>query len=697
MKNLENPGFLKKFKGIGGEKEIKKAKERKEGITGEKVKGDFESMIQNYLDRFTEFKDNINDTKDGKPKEKAKERFKKIILNNKDKNFITKYENIPDRHWKEKDEEGNMGPFFRYINDQGKAGDWYRMSDDKKEIEKKEYAEPLIKDQYESLKGWLDYFIDDDLSGDIPDYLKYWVFRSVTQLQEYEKPIDWDKEALEKRIKLGGKGKKTEGNFPRRTTNSLKKYPDLHAEALRYIVDAVMDKYKGKEVDFGYDISESEREKFKKFLKNENFAKLYAWAMESFNPVPEHLLPITKGEWKTYEQGSDPVEVIKTLKGMGTGLCIAGKGAASRYLSKGNLHIFYSNDEEHNPFFPRIAIHEKRDNIAEMRGIAYKQNLDPFMMEVAKDKSKEFENGDEYIKKSEDMKKLTEIEEKTKKQEELTKKDLRFLYEIDNEINGFGMTEDPRIKEIREARNPKEDASIILECEPNQIANNPEYITENTRAYIGELKPKIFKTLEQYNIEHIYTKFPEGKIERFEAEMGGKSEQEILKELESRKQLKVDDRDKIYIYDYAKDMLESEDFVRSLYRNPDDPKEKWELKDKEQIKFVKLKVRDLGFSNNVTIKEIYERAEDFGLELCPAETGPQIRLNYDKIFNKEQPKGESFSIAMKEISDRDGDQNVFSVYRNGDGESWLNGRWAWSGSVWDPDHEFVFRPRKSDT
>ena len=43
------------------------------------------------------------------------------------------------------------------------------------------------------------------------------------------------------------------------------------------------------------------------------------------------------------------------------------------------------------------------------------------------------------------MKKLTEI---NNKKEELNKEDLSFLYEIDNNIQGFGYNKDPRIEEI---------------------------------------------------------------------------------------------------------------------------------------------------------------------------------------------------------------------------------------------------------
>ena len=121
------------------------------------------------------------------------------------------------------------------------------MGETEKEKYKKEHAETLIENQRGSLEEWIDYFSDNDLSGDVPMYLKYWIFRTIIGLQEYEKPKDWDnKKEIQRENISGEEGKKTEGQFPRRSKNSLKKFPDLHAEALRYVTDATVNKYKGK-------------------------------------------------------------------------------------------------------------------------------------------------------------------------------------------------------------------------------------------------------------------------------------------------------------------------------------------------------------------------------------------------------------------------------------------------------------------
>lgn len=56
----------------------------------------------------------------------------------------------------------------------------------------------------------------------------------------------------------------------------------------------------------------------------------------------------------------------------------------------------------------------------------------------------------------------------------LTKDDLRFLYEIDSPIEGFGYKKDPRIEELLDGRNKKEDLASVFDCQLGQISLTKE-------------------------------------------------------------------------------------------------------------------------------------------------------------------------------------------------------------------------------
>ena len=107
-----------------------------------------------------------------------------------------------------------------------------------------------------------------------------------------------------------------------------------------------------------------------------------------------------------------------------------------------------------------------------------------------------------------------------------------------------------------------------------------------------------------------------------------------------------------------------------------------------EVDLVKITVAELGFKDGAQRDQIYGRAKELGLELCPSEVGPQLRLQY-----KDQPLGEWILIAMKPIRGSDGDLNVFNVEHNDSG-LWLNSNYGNPGNFWNADNQWVFvRPR----
>lgn len=618
MNKSEKQFLPKKYGDLPGSKPVERAVAKKMR-RGEKGASTREERVEAYLDRL---EDLIKDPR-------AFSLLKHKVL----ERYTTKPEEIPKSYWLAQE---------KTIRERGEAGDWAQATDEQKEELKAKHAETVLHDQRASLEQWLDYFGSPD-SDYIPKNLKYWIFRNIIGLSEYDK-----------------KQKK----FPKRSKGTVNPFPDINYEALSYVVDAIAKKLKGENIEFEYDIQEADQQAFQTALKKENFAKLYAWANEMHNPIPEHLLPVTQGEWVKYEQNSEPDKLIKTIRGRGTGWCTAGENTARTQLQGGDFWVYYSLDDEGKPTIPRLAIRMQGQNeiAEEPRGVAYKQNVDPYMNDILEAKLEEMGPAAEaYKKKSADMKKLTNIETKAKFKIKLEKEDLEFLYEINNPIEGFGYQKDPRIAELRKGRDPEEDMLTIFECTPNQIAHHASEINKNTKAYLGKLEPGVFN----HGLEHVYTSFPEGKILQYHIEIGGKSKKQLEKELQAKN---------IWVSDLAEELMKSKDFRIS--------------KKAEKAGLVRLTVKDLGFDDDATTDEIFQRAEDLGLDLCPAEVGPHLRLQYSGK--------EWMNIGMKQITARDGFRFVFLLTWYGDRPE-LDASYAGPSYRWDPGSRFVFRLRKLES
>jgi hypothetical protein len=157
---------------------------------------------------------------------------------------------------------------------------------------------------------------------------------------------------------------------------------------------------------------------------------------------------------------------------------------------------------------------------------------------------------------------------------------------------------------------------------------------------------------------------PEGAIRLPDLTIGGQSAQKLERALVSGG-FKVSDR--------AKSILRNLNFTT--------------LPKQQKLGLVRIRVGDLGLTGNPTTTQIYTKAEELGLGVCPPEVGPHLRLVYN------QPLNEWLYIGMKQITDSYGSPSVFMLGRDVDGQ-WLLSAWANPGLRWYPKHEFVFSLRK---
>lgn len=125
---------------------------------------------------------------------------------------------------------------------------------------------------------------------------------------------------------------------------------------------------------------------------------------------------------------------------------------------------------------------------------------------------------------------------------------------------------------------------------------------------------------------------------------------------------------------YANDMLGKPAFTAS--------------ETEQEVDLVVASVAELGFKKGAKYSDICVRAKELGLELCPNEVGPQLRLQYT-----DQPMNEWLWVAMEPIVGSGGGRGVWHVERC-DGGLWLYSVYFNPGDVWRHDGRFVFVRRK---
>lgn len=644
---FEGEKFLsEKYSDLAGSKSTERAVKKKiqEGGKGAQTK---EERIEAYLDRLEHLaldpeKEQERKMFGDEPRPRALSLLREMVMN--------KYV----RSNKEKMAEGAARVEERAARELGINARYGEQ-----ELEQR--GEIAVEDLEKSLDNWISYL--SDANEPYPVWFRYYAFRNILNLGDYDK----DK-----------------GEFAKRSQGSARLFPDIDRGALAYVeqmIEASKDEsmlsrlQEAQRAAANQDVPADQiitKEKAVAFAKLP-FAKQYSEGIKQAGEITPEMRKETKGKWVKYQQGTDPTALWASLQNKGAAWCTKGFATAETQLKGGDFYVYYTLDKQGNPTIPRIAIRmDGHDKISQdVRGVLdSQQNVEGNMMPILDAKLQEFgSEADKFKKKSSDMKLLTAIESKTKQNQLLTKDDLIFLYEMDSKIEGFGYEKDPRIQELLKSRNPEEDMPILFECDKSQIAHNIKEITENTKAFVGELEEGIFKILPE-NVEHVYTEFPEGKIQFKNIELGSgpKTASEFEKAIKSEGH---------EVYDWAKDIMEKMKFEN--------------VKEKTQVELVILKVKSLGFNQNTTRKNMYERALKLGLELSPAEVGPELRLQYRK---EDQPKGEYLLIGMDPISDSGGCLRVFRVDRDEDGESWLSASIGDPGTQWSPDYRWVFVRRK---
>ncbi|MES2408998.1 MAG: PcfJ domain-containing protein [Patescibacteria group bacterium] len=222
---------------------------------------------------------------------------------------------------------------------------------------------------------------------------------------------------------------------------------------------------------------------------------------------------------------------------------------------------------------------------------------------------------------------------------------------------------------------PKEECGKIIQLvlslkfESKQIAYSVEEVNEETKIYLGDWNTEIFKKIRQYPaITHLYASVSginslDKKIfhQTIETDPSIQSPEDAEKKLKEKS---------IILHDYGKCILQKTEFSQT----------------KVSYGLVSFTARELGVGSMARIGEIYEKAIESGLELCPSEVGPNLRLSYIGR--------ESMSMAMEQMSGF-GDVPYVWDLRSGSEGLELNAREVHSIQRKDYQGRFVFLYRKN--
>ena len=390
--------------------------------------------IIKYFNRLEEVHNKVSETKSASAEKLLKNFYYDL--------YIIKPENIPESYFNNQIELARERGY----------GNITLTDKDKERMIKQ-----VIDDQKRTLDKWIEYFLYDEESSYYEMWEKYWVFQGLQTLGKY------DKETYK---------------FSKRDKTTVYPFPPVEREYIFTTLKLMEDFLKDRKTE----------DDIKNALEAGNFKLLYEYVIKQSMLRGEKQSNSTSGKWIKYEQGSDYNILRNSLQGYYTGWCTAaGENFAREQLANGDFYVYYTLDNNGEAKVPRIAIRmDGKTNIGEIRGIADKQNMEPEMMPILEEKLNEFPDREKYYKKERDMKLLTLIDKKVNKNIELSLDELKFLYEIDNEIDGFGYKKDPRIQEIQSKRNQKKDCALIYNISEDEVA-----LSQNE----WESNPKRFKVL----------------------------------------------------------------------------------------------------------------------------------------------------------------------------------------------------------
>ena len=292
--------------------------------------------------------------------------------------------------------------------------------------------------------------------------------------------------------------------FEKRDKHTVGGFPNLNPEVLAKVYSHINDFF--SQDSSAWFEKHPEDEKLSVLVKSGNFNKLYSKELldaKTIMKTPERTEDI-QGDWFEYKLGDE--EQISRLA-EGTRWCIADPHTANNYLRTGtyddddddnddyndNYEDNNHNDNKARFFIFRLKTDQSKDgyadngsasirlspdgNVAEVSGLNDGQAIEDALVPIVQEKVLSLPGGEKYNQSFKDKQELIRLDKKMQENQDLTKEELEFIYEINRNIVTLDTynDDDPRIQELRDKYNVQYILDHDIEIDFNKLVKRVDY------------------------------------------------------------------------------------------------------------------------------------------------------------------------------------------------------------------------------
>ena len=392
---------------------------------------------------------------------------------------IIKPEDITDKYWKQQEQilrnEGQDRTLSNY--------------------EKDYLTKEIIAEQERTIAPWVNYLSDKDCP--YPTWFKVYAFDGLSRMGLYN---DKTKE------------------FEKRDKHTVGRFPNLNPEVLAKVYSHINDFF--SQDSSAWFEKHPEDEKLSVLVKSGNFNKLYSKELldtKTIMKTPERTEDV-QGDWFEYKLGDE--EQISRLA-EGTRWCIADPYVANSYLNWGAYDnngaedddYDYDEYEDYNDnkvrfFIFRLKTDQSKDgyadngsasirlspdgNVAEVSGLNDGQAIEDALVPIVQEKVLSLPGGEKYNQIFKDKQELIRLDKKMQENQDLTKEELEFIYEMNRDIVTLDTynDDDPRIRELQDKYNIQYILDHDIEIDFNKLVKkfkrmDPSDIAKNLDTLIN--------------------------------------------------------------------------------------------------------------------------------------------------------------------------------------------------------------------